>query len=151
MLFDFINLFGLAIILIMMIPNIIYGKKHPEGFTNYWHNKPVEILEQIGRFGSFGFMIVFIPGTWFGFPNETCFLIYVIANLVLLLAYCLVWIFWFNKQCMFRTLCLAIFPSLIFILSGALSCSVLLLVSGVIFAPCHILISVKNLKEQFQQ
>jgi len=146
MLFDLINLFGLTIILIMMIPNIIYGKKHPEGFVNYWHNKPVEILEQIGRFGSFGFMIVFIPGTWFGFPNKICFLIYVIADLVLLLAYCLVWIFWFNKQCLFRTLCLTIFPSLIFILSGIFSRSVLLFVSGVIFAPCHILISVKNLK-----
>lgn len=145
MLFDLFNLVGLAIVTIMMIPNIIFAKKHPEGFVNYWHNKPVEILEQIGRYGSFGFMFVCIPGVYFGFPSGNWLAVYLIGNASLLIAYLVIWIILFNKKSLFKTLCLAIFPSLIFILSGICSRSILLILTSIIFAPCHILISVKNL------
>ena len=59
---DWFNIFGLIFIAIIMIPNIIYAMKCKEGFVNKWSNKIVELLEQIGRFGCFGFMIINIPG-----------------------------------------------------------------------------------------
>lgn len=44
----------------------------------------------------------------------------------------------------FRAIALSVIPSVIFLFSGIISRSVLLIVSAVIFAPCHITISYKN-------
>ncbi len=52
---EWLNLYGLAFIAVIMIPNIIYAIKCKEGFENKWHNKIVELLEQIGRFGCFAY------------------------------------------------------------------------------------------------
>ena len=51
---EWINVFGTVFVVIIMIPNIIYALKCKNGFENKWHNKAVQIVEQIGRFGCFG-------------------------------------------------------------------------------------------------
>ena len=63
---EWINIFGAVFIAVIMVPNIIFTLKYKDGFENKWNNKGVEVVEQIGRFGCFGFMVVNIPGTWFG-------------------------------------------------------------------------------------
>ena len=141
---EWFNVFGLIFIAIIMIPNIIYAIKCKDGFDNKWSNKTVELLEQIGRFGCFGFMIINIPGTCFGWWSDEAFAVYLVANTIMVLAYCIIWIICFKKNTVFRALALSVLPSLIFLFSGIMSRSVLLLVSAVIFAPCHILISYKN-------
>ena len=115
-------------------------------FENKWNNKAVEILEQIGRFGCFGFMIINIPGTWFGWWSDEAFAIYLIINAILVLIYCAIWIVCFRKNSVFRALSLSIIPSVVFMFSGIMCRSVLLIASAVIFAPCHIMISYKNTK-----
>lgn len=144
---DFINIFGLIFIIIIMIPNIVFAVKCKDGFINKWSNKVIEILEQIGRFGCFGFMIINIPGTWFGWWSDEAFAIYLIVNILLIFLYCLIWIICFRKNSLFKSLSLSILPSLVFIFSGIMSRSVLLTLSAVLFAPCHILISYKNAKK----
>ena len=67
---EWMNVFGAIFILVIMVPNIIYACKCRDGFVNKWSNKGVEIAEQIGRFGCFGFMVINIPGTWFGWWSE---------------------------------------------------------------------------------
>ena len=104
----------------------------------------MERLEQIGRFGCFGFMVIHIPGTWFGFPSDEAFAIYLMADAALIACYCLIWILCFRKNGLFRALALSILPSLVFLLSGILSRSPLLILSALLFAPCHILLSYKN-------
>lgn len=59
---EWFNVFGLFFIVVVMIPNIIFAIKCKDGFANKWENKYVEAIEQIGRFGCFGFMIINIPG-----------------------------------------------------------------------------------------
>lgn len=81
---EWINIFGVIFILIIMIPNIIYALKIKDGFENKWNNKLVEIIEQIGRVGCFGFMIINIPGTWFGWWSDEVFAIYLIVNIMLI-------------------------------------------------------------------
>lgn len=54
---NWINFYGLAFMLVIMIPNIIFASINKDGFQNLWKNKFVEVLEQIGRMGCFGFMI----------------------------------------------------------------------------------------------
>ena len=128
----------------IMIPNIIFAIKCKDGFENKWHNKLVETLEQIGRFGCFGLMIIYIPNTWFGWQSDEAFAVYLIADVILVSAYCVIWAVCFKKNDLFKALSLSIIPSTVFLLSGILSRSVLLIISAVIFAPCHILISYKN-------
>ncbi len=52
---DWLNIFGLIMIAVIMIPNIIFAVRCKEGFQNKWSNKFVEVAEQIGRFGSLWF------------------------------------------------------------------------------------------------
>ena len=72
---NWINPYGLFFMAVILIPNIVFAVKCPQGFENTWENKTVERLEQIGRFGCFGFMVIHIPGTWFGFPSDEAFAI----------------------------------------------------------------------------
>lgn len=141
---EWFNLFGLAFVAIIMIPNIVYAIKCKDGFLNKWRNKAVETLEQIGRFGSVAFMVVNIPGTFFGWWSDEAFALYLIVNSVLAIVYCALWIVLFKKNNKFRALSLSVIPSVIFIFSGILSRSVLLTVSALLFASAHILISYKN-------
>ena len=143
---DRFNIFGLIFIVIIMIPNIIYAIKCKDGFINKWSNKTIELLEQIGRFGCFGFMIINIPGTWFGWWSDEAFAAYLVVDAILVLMYSIIWIVCFKKNTIFRALALSILPSVLFLFSGIMSRSVLLILSAVIFAPCHILISYKNAK-----
>lgn len=106
----------------------------------------VEAIEQIGRFGCFGFMVLQIPGTWFGWWSDEAFAIYLVVNGILILLYCLIWVICFSKNTVFKALALSVIPSAVFLFSGIMSRSVLLIVAAVLFAPAHILISYKNAK-----
>lgn len=139
-----INIFGLVFMVIIMIPNVIFALKCKDGFENRWENKAVEVLEQIGRYGCFAFMVINIPKTWFGWASGEAFALYLIVDAVLVTAYCVIWAVCFKKNSVFRALSLSIIPSVIFLFSGIMSRSVLLMISALIFAPCHILISYKN-------
>ena len=139
-----INIFGLVFMVIIMIPNVIFALKCKDGFENRWENKAVEVLEQIGRYGCFAFMVINIPKTWFGWASDEAFALYLIVDAVLVTAYCVIWAVCFKKNSVFRALSLSIIPSVIFLFSGIMSRSVLLMISALVFAPCHILISYKN-------
>lgn len=142
------NLYGLIFVALIMIPNIFFAIKCKNGFENTWHNKKAQISEQIGRYGCFATMIFNVPFTTFGFSSDEAFAIYLIVNTALTLLYCIIWIICFKKSGVFRALSLSIIPSAIFLFSGILSRSVLLIISAIIFAPSHILISYKNAAEK---
>ena len=143
---EWINVFGAVFIVVIMVPNIIYALKCRDGFENKWNNKGVEIVEQIGRFGCFGCMFLNIPGTWFGWWSDEAFAMYLIVNSIVIILYCLIWIICFRKNTVFKALALSIIPAVIFMFSGIMSRSVLLIVASLLFAPAHILISYKNVK-----
>ena len=141
-----INPFGLIFMAVILIPNIIFAVKCKDGFENKWHNSCVEAVEQIGRFGCFGFMLFNIPGTWFGWWSEEAFVVYLVTDALLVVLYCLVWIICFRKSSMFRALALSILPSILFLFSGIMTRSVLLTIAALLFAPAHIAISYRNAK-----
>lgn len=143
---EWLNVFGLGFMVFIMIPNIIFAMKCKDGFENKWNNKLVETIEQIGRFGCFGFMIINVPGTWFGWWSDEAFALYLIVNTILVALYCIIWIICFKKNSVFRALALSIIPSIVFLFSGIMSTSVLLIVAALLFAPSHIAISYKNAK-----
>ena len=143
---EWLNVFGLVMVAVIMIPNILFAMKCKDGFVNKWNNKSVETVEQIGRFGCFGFMIINIPGTWFGWWSDEAFAVYLVVDAVLVTLYCVIWAACFRKSSVFRALALSIIPSVLFLFSGIMSWSILLTIAAVLFAPSHILISYQNAK-----
>ena len=143
---EWLNVFGLVMVAVIMIPNILFAIKCKDGFVNKWNNKFVETVEQIGRFGCFGFMIINIPGTWFGWWSDEAFAVYLVVDAVLVTLYCVIWAVCFRKSSVFRALALSIIPSVLFLFSGIMSRSILLTIAAVLFAPSHILISYQNAK-----
>lgn len=83
---NWFNIFGFAFMAVIMIPNIVFAIKCKDGFENKYRNKAVEVIEQIGRFGCFGFMCVNIPGTWLGRWSDEAFCLYLMVNTALLFA-----------------------------------------------------------------
>lgn len=143
---EWLNVFGLVMVAVIMIPNILFAMKCKDRFVNKWNNKSVETVEQIGRFGCFGFMIINIPGTWFGWWSDEAFAVYLVVDAVLVTLYCVIWAVCFRKSSVFRALALSIIPSVLFLFSGIMSRSILLTIAAVLFAPSHILISYQNVK-----
>lgn len=138
------NIYGAIVIAVIMIPNIIFAVKFKDGFENRWNNKFVEVIEQIGRFGCFAFMMINIPGTWFGWRSDEAFAVYLTVDAAAVLMYCGIWAVCFQRNSLFRALALSIIPSALFLFNGIMSRSVPLILSAVLFAPTHILISCKN-------
>lgn len=141
------NVYGLIIVIIIMIPNIVFFIKCKNGFENFWHNKLVETLEQIGRFSCFVLMFINFPKTSFGWPSNQIFTLYLIGNAVLVMLYCLIWIICFKTSSVFKSLALSIIPSVIFLFSGITTRSILLILAALIFGPNHIILSYKNTKK----
>ena len=143
---EWLNVFGLVMVAVIMIPNILFAMKCKDGFVNKWNNKSVETVEQIGRFGCFGFMIINIPGTWFGWWSDEAFAVYLVVDAVLVTLYCVIWAVCFRKSSVFRALALSIIPSVLFLFSGIMSRSILLTIAALLFAPSHIMLSYQDAK-----
>lgn len=144
---EWLNLFGIFFVVIIMVPNIIFAIKCKDSFENKFNNRLVELLEQIGRYGCMCFMIFNIPGTGFGFSSDEAFALYLIINACLVFAYCVIWAICFKKDNMFKAVSLSVIPSVVFLFSGIMSHHVLLIISVLIFAPMHILISCKSVSK----
>lgn len=137
------NYYGLAVMAVIMIPNIIYAVKHKNG-ENKYSNKAVEILEQIGRYGCFTFMIFNIPYTYFNFWFDYAFIVYLSVNSGLCLSYLIFWVICWNRNDKLKALTLSVIPSCVFLFSGIVLAYIPLIAFSVIFAICHIFISCKN-------
>ena len=143
---NLLNVYGLFFMIVIMIPNIVFAVRCKEGFENLWENRTLEVLEQIGRFGCFALMIFIIPGIPFGFSSDEAFALYLIGDGILVFLYCLIWIFCFRNNSVFRALSLSILPAVLCRFRGIMSRYVPLSVAALMFAPCHIMISYKNAK-----
>ena len=138
------NYWGLGFVVVIMIPNIVFAIKHKDGFENAYHNKAVEVLEQIGRYFCLALMIFNIPYTYFDFWFDSALTVYLTVNGLLLLAYLIFWFVFWNGNGKLRALALSVTPSLIFLFSGIVLANIPLIAFAVLFAVNHILLSYKN-------
>lgn len=137
------NYYGLAIMAVIMIPNIVYAVKNKNPVNTY-HNKAVEISEQIGRYGCMVFMIFNIPYTYFNFWFDYALIVYLSVNGALCVAYLTFWAVCWNNNGKLKALSLSVLPSLIFLFSGVILANIPLMAFAVLFAINHIIISYKN-------
>ncbi len=138
------NYFGLAVIAVIMIPNIVYAIANKNGFQNAYKNKIVEISEQIGRFGCIILMIINIPYTYFGFWFGNALTVYLSVNGVLCLSYIVFWCICWKQNGLMKALSLSILPTVIFLFSGIMPANIPLIVFSVLFGATHIFLSYKN-------
>lgn len=142
---DYLNIYGLVIMIIIMVPNIVFAIKVKKDEGEY-HNKMIEIIEQVGRFGSMFFMVFKIPLLEYGFWFDNAGIFYMVLIGALALMYCFVWILYFQQVTTVRAMALAILPTIIFLSSGILHSHVLLIVTALLFGIGHITITYNNNK-----
>lgn len=140
---NYINIHGLIIIIIIMIPNIIFAMKENH-FKSKYNNKIIEVIEQIGRFGSIGLMIFNIPFLNNGYRFTNGRLLYIFLTSILSIVYCFVWFLYFKIESIKKAMLLAIIPTIIFLLSGIIQGKVLLILLSVLFGISHIIITYYN-------
>lgn len=143
---NWINVYGVCILIAMLLPNIIYGIRKKNIKTLY-QNRIVDFLEQIGRVGSMIFLVIILPFIPWGFASNEIFAIWLIAMVVLIALYWLAWLVYFlGKEQMFVVMALAILPTIIFVGSGIMMQNYVLLGFAIVFGVCHIFLTYKNAK-----
>lgn len=138
------NYYGLAAMVVIMIPNIVYAVKHKNEIMGNHVNRAVVVAEQIGRYGCFVFMVINIPYTYFNFWFDYAFIVYLSVNGALCFAYLLCWLIFRNSDGKIKALFLSVIPSCIFLFSGIVLANIPLIAFAVVFAVNHIMISYVN-------
>lgn len=168
---NWINLFGLITVVLILLPNIVYAVKC-RGEKNLCTNKLLHILEQIGRYGSMLFLVVYVgPEDGFGFGSVFALLCYGFGNICLILAYWCIWAAYFKALGVFARkreeagvtsvfvtgleavtqiiglkYTLAILPAVLFLLDGITLWNVPLIICAILFAVGHIGVTRQNIK-----
>ena len=140
---DWLNVFGLILVILLLMPNIIYAIK-VKNQKNLCTNKFMNILEQTGRYACMFLMVFNIGIAELGFGSVAAFLVYGVGNVLLLLSYWVIWILYFHKQSFGKQITLAILPICLFLLSGITMRHCLLILFGLVFGVGHVYVTYKN-------
>lgn len=137
---------GLVMVVLLLIPNIIYAVRF-RGQENTCTKKGLMILEQIGRYASMFFMVFNIGSLEGAYPSVNAYFISCLGNILLIIAYWLVWMLYFSKRGFGTAMALAILPVCIFLLNGVALMQIPLIISSIVFGVAHICITYQNAKE----
>ena len=143
--FNWINVWGAMIVIIMLIPNIIFAIRNPY-LENKCKNVIMNIIEQIGRYTSMVLMIFPIFVREFSFKSVLEMICDVVVTSILLLVYWVVWFFYLKTKSKNKAIILAVLPTMIFVISGILLRHWSLMLAGISFGIGHIYITLQNTK-----
>lgn len=137
------NVYGLIFLILLLIPNIVYALKCKD-VTNKCTDKWALFMEQVGRYGSMFFMVFTFGSLTQGWASVTEFVVYLLGSAVLLLAYWIMWMLYFVGAGMWKSMALAIIPTLLFLIGGITMRNIPAMVLAVVFGIGHIYITYKN-------
>ncbi len=140
---NWLNVFGLIFVVLLLIPNIIYAIKE-KNHKNKCKNKFMNVIEQIGRYGCMFLMVFNIGIAEFGFCSVGAFVVYLFGSAFLMILYWIIWMLYFYKQTYLKQILLALVPICLFLLSGSTMRHYLLIIFGVIFGIAHIYVTNQN-------
>lgn len=138
-----INLMGLIIVLLMLVPNILYALTH-RGVQNACTRRGMNLIEQVGRYGSMLLMVLPLGVGSFGFRSGRAFGIWLAGMAALLVVYGILWVVYVHRAQRVVALLLAIVPSMLFLLHGLLLRHWLLVLFGGLFGVGHIYVTDQN-------
>ena len=145
MVLNLINFIEVAIVWILIIPDLIFSVNCQKADAK----KPcaASLTEQFGRYASMILMILPL-GIWeFGFKSAEETVLYFVINGILLLAYIVTYIFFFKKQNFSLAMILAVLRILVFLTCGILLRHWVLVIFALIFATGHIAVTINKFKE----
>ncbi len=145
---NWLNAAGLAVVILMLVPNLIYVcrvRPSPPPCRNRYMN----LLEQAGRYGAMLFMVVplGVPGCEFAFSSTRhfeVFLCWLALAAILLIFYNVYWFRFFKKASLKTAMVLAVIPSILFIGHGLALRHGLLCLFGALFAAGHCCVTAQN-------
>lgn len=140
---SWINIWGLIIVVLLLVPNIVYAIKE-KNQENKCTSKLMNVVEQIGRYGSMFLMVFNIGLAEFGFSSVEAFVAYMFGNILLMISYWSVWALYFKEKRYWKQIALTVIPTGIFLLSGITMLHFLLIVFAVIFGIGHLYVTNKN-------
>lgn len=138
--FGWINLFGAGFVILIMIPNIIYALTN-KNKTEVTVPLYLNVCEQIGRYGCIILMWLPLMVWEFGFKTTDEFVIYILFNVILIIAYYICWFGYFRQKTLKRGMALAIIPASMFLISALLLRHWLLALFACLFGFAHIRIT----------
>lgn len=86
---------GIVFLFLLFIPNLIWTKKMPQGYTSGNENKVLLLLERIGEISTSCCAVLFADFNFYRWSNWTWWLI---AALMLMIMYELWWIRYFHSE-----------------------------------------------------
>ncbi len=137
------NIYGLICLILLLVPNIVYAVKWKDA-TNKCTDKWALFMEQVGRYGSMFFMVFTFGSLTQGWASVTEFVVYLLGSAVLLLAYWIMWMLYFVGAGMWKSMALAIIPTLLFLIGGITMRNIPAIVLAVVFGIGHIYVTYKN-------
>ena len=139
------SLFGLIIVLLLLLPNFLYARKHkqPQNRCKSWL---INTLEQIGRYCCMLLMVFNVDIFEKGFASVQSLVVYVLGSGTLLLLYWVFWLVYCRKPSVFTAVMLAVLPTLLFLLCGLTLRRHLLTGFALLFGAAHIYITLVNAK-----
>ena len=140
---QWINFFGLVMIILVLIPNIIYAFQF-RNVKNQCNNKWMNIIEQIGRYGCIFLMVFNIGIAEFGFRSAEMFLVYIIGSVLLIITYWVIWLLFFIRQSNWKRMALAVIPTVLFLLCGITLGHLLLVIFAILFGIGHTYVTKMN-------
>ena len=143
--YGWFNVFGFAIVVLMLLPNILYAVKY-RGMENRCKNKVMIMIEQIGRYASMFLMIFNIGLAELGFASAEAFIVFLVGNTILLIVYWILWMLYLKKMMLWKSMALAMIPTAIFFISGITSRHYLLVLSAIVFGCGHSYVTYHNAK-----
>lgn len=138
------NYWGLIGVALILVPNILCAVLDKSAFQNAYKNKPLEICEQVGRYGCMAFSVFNIPYTFFGFWFSRALTVYLSVGGGLILLYLAGWLIFRKRKNLTRAIYLSVTPALFFAFCAVVVASVPLAACSVIFGICHIRLSCAN-------
>ena len=140
---DWLNLLGLTMVVLLLIPDIIYAIKNKDQ-ENKSKNTFMNIIKQIGRYGCMFFMIFLLDFAFFDINSLFAGFLYLFGNPILIISYWVIWVLNSDKKTFWKQMALATIQTLIFLLNGITQRYVLLIVFAILFGVGNIYITCKN-------
>lgn len=139
------NTYGLVFLILLLIPNIVYAFKIRD-VKNKCTAKWAFIMEQIGRYGSMFFMVFTVGSLTQGWASVQEFFLYIIGSAALLLLYWIVWLLYFIERKVWKSMALAVLPTLLFVLGSVSMRNILAIVCAAAFGIGHIYVTYQNVR-----
>ena len=130
---------NLVMLIVLMIPSVIFFSKQENKEKYQKEYKPFwEEVESVARYATMFFYVVKVE------ESRTDSLLSYLIPLTFLVLYILVWIIMRKVGSLLRSILLSVLPSLMFISSAIIDKNYILLSFAILFAICHITVSVKD-------